>query len=114
MKTFTDMLDKDGNLTWRTFKVLCLIVVFATVMGALSSCNTDKPVYYLYVTDWDESSVSCEIRQVIGEKEIIVCVLDRYLDKHPEPQAIVEAINTQIGFDSPYNASIAYWRLVGD
>ena len=108
------MLDKDGNMTWSSFKLFCLIVVLASVLGALSSCNTDKPVYYLYVTDWDESSVSCEIREMHNGKETILVVLDRYLDKHENPQAIVEALNTQIGFDSPYLASIAYWRLVGD
>jgi len=52
------MRTQDGWMTWNSFKVLCLIVLFATVMGALSSCTSEEPIYYLYVTDYEEESYS--------------------------------------------------------
>jgi len=105
---------QDGWMTWNSFKALCLIVLFVTLMGALSSCTTDEPIYYLYVTDYEEESYSVEIREYIGDKERIVCVLDRYMDSHSEPEKIIEALDTQIGFHTSLSASLAYWDLIAD
>jgi len=107
-------MKEDGWLSAKQVKIFFFIVLFATVMGALGSCTSDKPIYYLYVTDYEEESYSVEIREYIGDKERIVCVLDRYMDSHSEPEKIIEALDTQIGFTSPYIASLAYWDLVGD
>lgn len=108
------MYTKDGWLSSKGVKIYFFIILFATVMGALSSCNTPEPVYYLYITDYEEESVCVEIRETIGNNEVIVCVLDRYFDSRKDWQQIKEAIDNANTFNTSYTASIAYWDMVED
>jgi len=106
------MYTEDKWLSARGVRIFFLIILLSVIAGTLSSCSNEESVYFLYITDYDEESYSVEIREYIGDKETIVCVLDRYLDSHPDSERVVEALDTQIGFDSPYTASIAYWNLI--
>lgn len=102
------MYTKDGWLTAKAVKIFFLIILLASIMGALSSCNTED-YYYLQINDYNEETVCVNI---IDEEDNIIVLLDKDIDKHSNPTQIIMSIETQMGFNSIFKASEMYWSLV--
>jgi len=104
------MYTKDGWLSARGVKILVIVCLVSAILSTLNSCNSTETVYYLQVNDYNEETVCINI---VDQNDVIICVLDRNVDCHSDPQSIINEINDgQIGFTSIFIASTAYWDLV--
>lgn len=106
------MYTKDGWLSAKGVSIFFLIIFISAILGTLSSCSNEEPVYYLQVNDYNEETVCINI---VDQNDVIICVLDSNVDCHTDPESIVTSItNGQIGFTSIFNASTAYWNMVNE
>lgn len=96
-----------SELNPKQIKAFFIVVLFFAIMGALTSCSEDY--YYLQVNDYNEESVCINI---VDKDDNIIVILDKNVDIHSNPTEIIMELNTQMGFESPYKASEAYWRIV--
>lgn len=96
----------------KNVKVFFIVILMMAIIGALSSCKSKPEAYYLQVSDWDEETVCINI---VNQDDEIIVLLDQNVDEHFDSEAIIKAINDgQLGFSSPFVASVAYWRLVNE
>ena len=109
---YYSLVRKETNLTAKNVKAFFIVILMMAIIGALSSCKSKPEAYYLQVSDWDEETVCINI---VNQNDEIIVLLDQNVDEHFDSEAIIKAINDgQLGFSSPFVASVAYWRLVNE